>query len=214
MKRHLFATLTLLLAAASVSASTFTVTSTSDSGAGSLRQAILDANANPGLDTIQFNITGSGVHTIAPLDTMTISDAVVIDGFTQAGSSPNTLLIGNDAVYTVEIDGSGIPSGNFLIKVLTTGATLRGLLINKTNGISILIDVGNEENKVIGNWIGADVTGTQYMGTNFSAIRVYGSNNQIGGTDPADHNVLGRAAAPRSTSRWADPTSSRATTLA
>ena len=34
---------------------------------GSLRQAILDANANPGADTIAFNIPGSGVHTIAPL---------------------------------------------------------------------------------------------------------------------------------------------------
>ena len=32
-------------------AATFTVTNTNDSGAGSLRQAILDANANPGLDT-------------------------------------------------------------------------------------------------------------------------------------------------------------------
>ena len=43
-------------------AATFTVTKTNDSGAGSLRQAILDANANPGLDTIAFNIAGT-VHT-------------------------------------------------------------------------------------------------------------------------------------------------------
>ena len=47
-------------------AATFTVTNTSDSGAGSLRQAILDANANPGLDTIAFDIPGAGVHTITP----------------------------------------------------------------------------------------------------------------------------------------------------
>src|SRR5688572_23214049 len=37
-------------------AATFTVTNTNDSGAGSLRQAILDANANPGQDMISFNI--------------------------------------------------------------------------------------------------------------------------------------------------------------
>ena len=36
--------------------STFTVTNTNDAGAGSLRQAIANANALPGLDVIQFNI--------------------------------------------------------------------------------------------------------------------------------------------------------------
>ena len=34
----------------------FTVTNTNDSGAGSLRQAILDANATAGADEIRFNI--------------------------------------------------------------------------------------------------------------------------------------------------------------
>src|SRR5258708_1818083 len=34
--------------------STFTVLNVADSGAGSLRQAILDANANAGADTINF----------------------------------------------------------------------------------------------------------------------------------------------------------------
>jgi hypothetical protein len=45
----------------------FTVINTLDSGAGSLRQAIIDANdvlVNPGLDTINFNIPGGGVQTI------------------------------------------------------------------------------------------------------------------------------------------------------
>ena len=187
MKRFIAGSI-LGFAASSVIAATFTVTNTGDSGAGSLRQAILDANANPGADTIAFNIAGSGVHTIAPLGTMAISDAVVIDGFSQAGSSPNTLLVGNDAVYTIEIDGSGIT--NFLFYVGTSGATIRGLLINRTNGNSIFIDVGDDDNKVIGNWIGTDATGTQYLGTNFDAVRVWGSSNRVGGTDPADHNVI------------------------
>src|SRR5713101_7823157 len=47
-------------------AATLTVSNTGDSGAGSLRQAILDANNTNGLDTIVFQIPGSGVHTIAP----------------------------------------------------------------------------------------------------------------------------------------------------
>ena len=36
--------------------STFTVTNIADTGAGSLRQAIIDANTNVGPDTIEFNI--------------------------------------------------------------------------------------------------------------------------------------------------------------
>ncbi len=66
-------------------AATFTVTTTADNGPGSLRQAILDANANPGPDTIDFAI-GTGMQTVAPLSPMpTISDPVVIDGWTQPG---------------------------------------------------------------------------------------------------------------------------------
>jgi hypothetical protein len=45
---------------------TFTVLDTNDSGPGSLRQAILDANASPGKDTIAFDILGSGVQVIQP----------------------------------------------------------------------------------------------------------------------------------------------------
>ena len=72
-------------------AATFTVINTNDSGAGSLRQAILDANANPGTDLIEFNIPGTGPHTIQPISTLpTITDRVVIDGHTQPEASPNT----------------------------------------------------------------------------------------------------------------------------
>src|SRR5262245_8892871 len=77
----------------------FTVTSADDSGLGSLRQAILDANAaanNNGPDQIRFNIPGSGSFTIALTQNLpTITDAVVIDGYTQPGASPNTLATGN-----------------------------------------------------------------------------------------------------------------------
>jgi len=182
--------LVLVAAASTVGASTFTVTNTNDSGAGSLRQAITDANGNAGLDTISFNIAGSGVHTIQPLSTMTITDAVVLDGFTQAGSSPNTLLVGNDAAYTIEIDASTVPFTNNVFTVSTSGATIRGLLINRSNGTTFSITSGHDDNFVIGNWIGTDVTGTQYLGTGFSVIQVSGAGNHIGGTDPADHNVV------------------------
>src|SRR5258706_11084212 len=46
------------ISATSVQAATYTVVNTNDSGAGSLRQAITDANANAGADTINFDTAG------------------------------------------------------------------------------------------------------------------------------------------------------------
>ena len=67
--------LAALLAWQSAQATTYTVTNTNDSGSGSLRQAIEQANAHPGLDTIEFDIpaatdpgcdAGTGLCTIQP----------------------------------------------------------------------------------------------------------------------------------------------------
>src|SRR5262245_14272617 len=94
-RRTLALALGLAAFAGASRANTYTVTSIADSGAGTLRQAILDANANPGADTIAFNITGSGVHTITPTSTLPdITGAVTIDGYTQPGSLANTHAVG------------------------------------------------------------------------------------------------------------------------
>ncbi len=45
----------LLIGSGSVCAATYNVTNNNDSGAGSLRQAVLDANKNQGMDTILFD---------------------------------------------------------------------------------------------------------------------------------------------------------------
>ena len=57
--------LVALLSIGTAAADTYPVTNTNDSGAGSLRQAIIDANGHSGPDTISFNIPGAGVHAIA-----------------------------------------------------------------------------------------------------------------------------------------------------
>jgi len=122
----------LLCLLASAQASTFTVINTSDSGAGSLRQAISDANGNSGADTIAFNIPGSGVHTISPLTPLpTVTGPVTIDGYTQPGSSQNTLAVGDNAVLLVEISGA-LVSGTFTdgLDMFGGSSTIRGLVIN------------------------------------------------------------------------------------
>ena len=72
----------------------YTVNSTDDVNDGvcnsthcSLREAILAANANPGADTIAFNISGAGVHTIAPLTALPplTDDGTTINGYSQPG---------------------------------------------------------------------------------------------------------------------------------
>src|SRR5438552_4740005 len=105
------------------SAATFSVTTTADSGAGSLRQAILDANANAGSDTIRFAIPGAGAHTIAvtsgPLPV--ISDPVVVDGTTQAGFAGTPLIRVDNAT------GNAITGLN----VTADGSRVRGLELTR-----------------------------------------------------------------------------------
>ena len=108
--------LLLVFQAASAAAATFTVTNTNDSGAGSLRKAIEDANTAAGLDTIAFNVSGagcygSGVCTIAPTTALpAIISPVLIDGYTQPGSSPNTIAQGAiNAVLKIVLSGVSIP---------------------------------------------------------------------------------------------------------
>src|SRR5437764_1075637 len=70
---------------------TLAVTNANDGGPGSFRQAILDADNNPGPDTITFAVPGAGVHTISPSTELPpVTDPVVIDGYTQPGAAPAT----------------------------------------------------------------------------------------------------------------------------
>ena len=66
MRIRLGLALAVIAAPAIARAATITVSNTNDSGTGSLRQAILTANATGAADTIRFAIPGSGVHKILP----------------------------------------------------------------------------------------------------------------------------------------------------
>ncbi len=79
--------------------STSTVTNIDDSGTGSLRQAILDANASPGADTIDFSVSGT-ILLASPLE---ITDTLTIDGAGQA-----VTISGNHSVQVMKV--SGVPA--------------------------------------------------------------------------------------------------------
>jgi hypothetical protein len=84
----------LLLPVATASGATYQVTSTADSGSGSLRDAILAANANPGADTITFAPSVTGTIALAsPLPAITDTAGLTIQGpgagtLTISGGSP------------------------------------------------------------------------------------------------------------------------------
>ena len=191
--RSLSAFLVALLGlAASSTAATFTVVNTDDSGAGSLRQAILDANSSPGTDTVTFNMPGSGVHTIQPSTVLpAVTDAVTIDGYTQPGANPNTLVAGDNAVLLIEIDGTNLGAGASGISVTAGPATIRGLVINRcVLGAASISLSGGTGHVVAGNFIGADATGTVGLPNAPNGVVVSASNCAIGGADTASRNVI------------------------
>jgi hypothetical protein len=192
--------------------STFQVISTADSGPGSLRQAILDANADPGPDTIIFNIPGGSVQTITPQTNLpAITDSVTIDGYTQPGSSPNTLGIGpgspghvlgdgSNAILNIVLDGSQIGNGGEGLSIEATNCTIRGLVMNGFGAYAVWTKWNEGGNTISGNFIGTDPTGTTAVpngyGSRFDsntpvgAVVLMSGNNTIGGTDPGDRNII------------------------
>src|SRR5688572_7339484 len=93
-------------------AATFTVSNTDDSDAGSLRQAVLDANATPGADTIDFSVTGTITLTSGQL---TVTDDLTIDGPGAASltvSGNNTTRVMQVAGATLYLDGLTVANGH------------------------------------------------------------------------------------------------------
>jgi hypothetical protein len=175
----------------------FTVANTNDSGFASLRRALEGVNSFPGQSNfIRFMIPGEGVHTIAPLaDLPPITNSVTIDGYTQTGSRANTLQSGNDGVLCIRLDGINL-TNPFSAGLSFSGAdsnVVRGLIIVRFwNGIQIDSSLGS---RIQGNWIGLDADGIGRGNTN---IGVYVTSlafdpcafNLVGGTAPADRNVI------------------------
>ena len=109
--------------------STFAVTTNADAGAGSLRQAILDANAHGGNNTIVFHLS-SGQNTINLQSALpTITRAVTIDGTTQAGYHGTPV---------VELNGNYAGAANGLT-LAARNVTVKGLLIDNFQGDGVLI---------------------------------------------------------------------------
>jgi hypothetical protein len=166
-------------------AETFTVTNVKDSGRGSLRQAILNANARMGADTIRFRIDGRGVKTIRPKSPLPVitTDGLTIDGYTQRGAKRNTLASGTNAKLKIQLDGTNV-QGGFAALVVGPGADgsrVSGLIINRFDNSGISIEAGGCS--VAGNFIGTNASGDADLGNGDIGVNVgvNADSNTIGG---------------------------------
>lgn len=185
-------------------AATITVTGTGDTiaidGLVTLREAITasntdaisgDAPAGSGLDTIAFNIPGlpGVVHTIQPTSALpVITDAVIIDGYSQLGAAQNSLANGSNAFLAIELDGTNAGAAPGL-SISVGSSTVQGLVINRFANEGILITLAGG-NTIRGNYIGTDQTGLLDRGNLGNGLTVISSNNVIGGSTPSDRNVV------------------------
>jgi hypothetical protein len=109
------------------------VTNTNDSGAGSLRQALLNANATAGADTITF--VGS-VFTDATPDiiTLTSGELTITDDVTIVGTGASQLTIsGNNASSVFEIAGAGTDVNIDGLKIANANDVIYGSIFLDSN---------------------------------------------------------------------------------
>jgi hypothetical protein len=178
------------------SAADFAVLTTGDSGPGSLRAAILAANAAAGADRVIFNIPGAGAQVISILSPLPeTTDSLEIDGYTQPGAKPNSQAIGSDAVILIQLDGTqNAPDG---LTIKAPNCTIRGLALTNfiqrnpfsvTGGAGIGVRSGSGS-KIEGCFVGINADGTTAR-PNGRGIDVATSGTLVGGTTPATRNVF------------------------
>jgi len=169
-------------------ADTFHVTTTGDSDGlvGSLRQAIVDANGNPGPDVIEFDIPGF-TNALVQLETAlpVITDTATIDGTTQSGDpvTPGIELDGSLLTYSLGAPG-------LLTIQYTTDCVIRGLILYGSPGDGIHV-FESDHTVVEGNFIGTDSTGSEARGNTGCGIFLSQSDQcRVGGTSPGSGNLI------------------------
>jgi len=186
-------------------AAPFSVTTTNDNGdnlsptTGSLRAAIIGANATAAADVITFS--GAGIGTISPpISLPTITQPLVIDGYT--GTAASVATAATPATLFVEISGASAGNSGIGLQFSSTGCTttncrILGVVINRFGESGIRINSGSVG--IFGNFIGTDINGTSNLcGTpqvscgnvNRGILIVGSTGNAIGNTSIENRNII------------------------
>ncbi|MEL6671798.1 MAG: T9SS type A sorting domain-containing protein [Bacteroidota bacterium] len=183
------------------------VSNVNDTGSGSLRNAIQQANARIGADTILFCIPGAGPHTITPatsLPTLT-DDGTVVDATSQPGYTLGNIILDGTVVAgagfnidnadTCEIWGMQIQAflnGIFVNNADRTviGGLTRGNVVSSNTGAGIFLN--NATNSTLqANRIGTDAAAAANLGNATDGVYIAGgSGNILGGTNVNLYNFI------------------------
>ncbi len=173
------------------------VTNSADSGAGSLRQALLDANANPNHTLVRFSMPGvcgsQGILLSSALPD--ISTAVTIDGYTQSGAQPNTSPSAFNAQVCVGLTQiGGSPIG---LRAVDGGSlVVRGLWFGNFtgSGAAAIRIAGGSEHVIEGNqFSGALPNGTSVGQNRVNVLLSGGNDTLIGGSTIGQRNLISNA---------------------
>ena len=203
---------------------TFLVTTAADGGAGSLRAAILEADADgsAGVDEIDFKIAGSGLRTISPTTVLpTITRPVFLDGESEPGYSGTPLILLDGGSEPAGTDGLTISGGSSKVEGLqvndfapahpqgdvdSTGG--RGIYLTGAGGDLIAADVLgliSNVNATFGNGIGVEVDAPDVtIGGTGALGDVIGGNSGSRAYIPSRDPVVGTTPAPGDTSVTGD----------
>ena len=154
-----------------------------------LRAAITTANSNANPTTIVFNVTTDGgcPHYIELGSLLPdITSDITIDGFSQAGASPNSIVPGYDGMICMILRGGGL---DHAFKTSGGGRlTVRGIEFEDFSTAAIRLSSGSGH-VVVGNGFSAEPGQTL---TNKSGVLIEGSasSSQIGSYAFGDRNVF------------------------
>jgi hypothetical protein len=161
----------------------FPVTTTANAGAGSLRQAILDANAHPGYDVLTFDLPGGGVPTIAPTSPLpALTVPVFVNGTSQPGFAGAPLIVLNGARAGARANGLTLAGGL---------SSVRGLIVNGFGGAGVAL-LGAGGDLLAGDYLGTDATGSTAVGNGTGVALGGGAGSCIGisQTTPASRDLI------------------------
>ena len=187
--------LVLSLGAVPARAASFVVTTLADSGAGSLRQAILDANANPGADVITFSVSG----TITLLSVLDIRDTMTITGTGQTvtisgGNAVQVMTAALAPAATVlTLDSLTLANGLGSLSVRAAGVDMGSASLTVTNSVFSNHTGGNSSAGAIAsssNTSTLTVRNSRFTGNSGSnASAVYSSATTVITDSTFDSNV-------------------------
>ena len=170
------------------------VTNANDSGAGSLRQAILNANATVGADTITF----AGVFTDATPDIITLTSGklTITHDLTILGTGASKLTIsGNNVSGVFEILGTGTDASIDGLKIANANDPLGSILVNSNANLSLTRSTVSDNKGVVGGIFNRgtlSLTGSTVSSNNGSSLGggIFNKGNlSLTGSTVSNNNV-------------------------